>query len=190
MKKVAKQFVVGNSTIIIGPFTYGEEHLKLLEWGEGASLVIGNFCSIASDITIFLGGNHCIDWISTYPFGHVNLDDFGYTKLVGHPSSNGNVVIGNDVWIGRGSTIMSGIQIGDGAVIAANSHVVKNIQPYTVVGGNPAKIIKARFSEEIINLLLLLRWWDLDEKIIDSIKVKLQSSPDVQTLKMLTSLYR
>ena len=190
MKKNPTQYVLGNSTIIIGAYTYGENHLKVKEWGEGASLIIGKFCSIASDITIFLGGNHCIDWITTYPFGHINFETFGDNKLAGHPYSNGNVVIGNDVWIGSGSTIMSGIQIGDGAVIAANSHVVKDVPAYAVVGGNPSKIINTRFSNEVVDLLLVLRWWDLDEDIINTIKTKLQSSPEVQVLKELVSYYR
>lgn len=137
--------------------------ITLRQWGEGAQLKIGNFCSIASNITVLLGGNHRTDWVTTYPFGHCkNFPDVAPVK--GHPKTNGNVVIGNDVWIGSGATIMSGVTIGDGAVIAANSHVVKDVAPYSIVGGNPAKHIKFRFTEEQIKSLLQIQWWNWDNK--------------------------
>jgi tetrahydrodipicolinate N-succinyltransferase len=114
---------------------------------------------------VFLGGNHRVDWISTYPF----------EKQIG---SNGDVNVGNDVWIGHGVTIMSGINIGDGAVIAANSHVVRNVEPYSMVGGNPAKLIKYRFDKTIIDCLLELQWWDLSEDIKKEIKKELNDVPE------------
>ena len=96
---------------------------------------------------------------------------FFYNKT-DHPKSNGDVIIGNDVWIGHESTIMSGVKIGDGAVIAANSVVVKDVEPYTIVGGNPAKVIKKRFSDDIINNLLELKWWDWsNEKINENLNI-------------------
>lgn len=146
----------------IGRYTY---HHNLKVSGE-ANLFIGQFCSIAPEVRIFLGENHNTDCITTYPFGHVFLDVFK-VENDNHPSSRGDVVIGNDVWIGFRSTIMSGVTIGDGAVIAANSHVVKDVAPYEIVGGNPARHIRYRFDKETIARLLELKWWD---KPVDEIR--------------------
>ena len=152
-----------------GRHTYGKQYIKIREWGEGSVLNIGNFCSIADNIQIFLGGNHNVNWITTYPFGHVNNNVFNTFNGKGHPKTNGNVNIGNDVWICSGCTIMSGVSIGDGAVLAANSHVVKNVEPYSIVGGNPAKHIKYRFTNEQIEKLLKIKWWDWDDQKINEI---------------------
>jgi acetyltransferase-like isoleucine patch superfamily enzyme len=152
-----------------GEHTYIGGNFNVFSWGEGTTLTIGNFCSLAANITVYLGGNHRTDWVTTYPFGHVNKDNFPYDGK-GHPATNGNVIIGNDVWIGNNVNIMSGITIGDGAVIATNSHVVKDVPPYTIVGGNPARIIRKRFTEEQIDKLLKIRWWDWSiEKINEKV---------------------
>jgi acetyltransferase-like isoleucine patch superfamily enzyme len=144
-------------------YSYGRPTVKW-QSAEG-QLFIGNFCSIACGVTIYLGGNHRTDWVTTYPFGHIHNDVFSHHGI-GHPSTRGNVVIGNDVWIGDDVTIMSGVIIGDGAVIAKNSHVVKNVEPYSLVGGNPARHIKYRFKPEQIKRLLEIQWWNWpDEKI-------------------------
>ena len=138
-----------------------------MSWGEGSSFSIGSFCSLAENITIYLGGNHRIDWVTTYPFGHIHNDLFDKYDGSGHPRSNGDVIIGNDIWIASNVTIMSGVKIGDGAVIASNSHIVKNVDPYTVVGGNPGELIKKRFSDEDIERLLKLKWWDMDDYYVN-----------------------
>ena len=181
---------VGKSPISIGRFTYGLEHLSIREWGEGASLKIGSFCSIASSVTIFLGGNHRVDWVSTFPFGHIFQDELGGTGIEGHPATRGDVIVGSDVWIGHGVTIMSGVSIGCGAVIAANSHVVCDVFPYEVVGGNPAKSIKKRFSREVRELLLTLAWWDLPVEAIQKINGSLSTEPSVEVIKNLLRQYR
>jgi len=148
-----------------GKYTYGKYSVK---WNNHkCKLVVGNFCSIAGNVTIYLGGNHRTDWISTYPFGHIHKQIFNNFNGTGHPSTKGDVIIGNDVWIGDYVTIMSGVTIGDGSVIAANSHVVKNIEPYSLVGGNPAKLIKYRFSPEQIEKLLQIKWWYWDDNKIN-----------------------
>lgn len=153
----------------IGRFTYGEP--LVLEWGEGATLNIGSFCSIAPNVTILLGGNHRGDWVTTFPF-NIIFDDF--KDISGHPATRGNVIIGNDVWIGIDALILSGISIGDGAIIAARSVVTKDVEPYTVVGGNPARKIKTRFSDETIENLLKIKWWDWDiEKIKNNVPLLL-----------------
>lgn len=144
-----------NKNVIAGKFSYGNP--KVLSWGEGASLTIGNFCSIARGVTIFLGGEHRVDWISTYPFSILFKE---YENIKGHPRTKGNVVIGNDVWIGREARILSGVTIGDGAVIGAYSVVTSSVPPYAIVAGNPQKIIRYRFNKDIIDELLEIKWWD------------------------------
>ena len=128
----------------------------------------------ARDITVLLGGNHRIDWVTTYPFSEAFSKEFGAPDIQGHPSTNGDVIIGNDVWVGRGVTIMSGVTIGDGAVIATNATVVKDVEPYSVAGGNPARLIKMRFDEDIIERLLILKWWELP---LDDIRKIIQDAP-------------
>lgn len=148
-----------------GKHTYGTPNII---WGNsGAKLTVGNFCSIAGNVNIYLGGNHHTEWVSTYPFGHVNQHVFNAFNGEGHPTTKGDVVIGNDVWLCNNVTIMSGVTIGDGAIVANNSHVVKNVEPYTIVGGNPAKFVKYRFSEEQIKKLLEIKWWYWDDEKIN-----------------------
>lgn len=145
------------SNFNIGDFTYGEPRVL---FPNEANLVIGKYCSIAQNVTIFLGGNHRTDWISTYPFPSINEFKQVADNIEGHPISKGDVTIGNDVWIGRDVIILSGVTISDGAVIGAGSIVSKNIGPYEIWGGNPAKHIKNRFSEDITKKLLEIEWWD------------------------------
>jgi len=112
------------------------------------------------------GANHRMDGITTYPF---NIFGGGWERItptVEQLPFKGDTVIGNDVWIGQNVTIMPGIKIGDGAIIAANSTVVKSVEPYTIYGGNPANFIKKRFSDEKIEFLLKLQWWNWDEETI------------------------
>ena len=152
----------------IGKYTYGSLNKK---WeNNNAKLIVGNFCSIAENINVYLGGNHQTDLVTTYPFGTINQDRFNLFNVSehGHPATNGDIIIGNDVWICDNVTIMSGVTIGDGAIIACNSHVVNNIEPYSIAGGNPAKIIKYRFTSEQIEKLLEIKWWDWDEEKINN----------------------
>jgi acetyltransferase-like isoleucine patch superfamily enzyme len=144
-----------------GDFSYGQP--KILTWGEGAKLKIGKFCSISTNVTIFLVAEHRPDWITTYPFNILFKD---FKSIAGHPSTKGDVIIGNDVWIGSNSTIMSGVTIGDGAVVGACSLVTRNVAPYSIVGGNPARLIRMRFDSNTIDALLKIRWWDWDLKRI------------------------
>jgi acetyltransferase-like isoleucine patch superfamily enzyme len=151
----------------IGKHTYGVHNVQL-HWPDSGSFVeIGKFCSIASNTHIYLGGNHRTDWITTYPFGHTKRDVFNSFDGTGHPATKGNVIIGNDVWIGDNVTIMSGINIGDGSVLACNSHIVKDVKPYTITGGNPAQEIKLRFTPQQIESLLRIKWWDWEDQKIN-----------------------
>lgn len=160
----------------VGKHTYGHQNIEIYYWGENTWLDIGDYCSISGHILVYLGGNHRMDWATTYPFGHVSTDKFKKYNGQGHPSTKGNVKIGNDVWIGTHVTIMSGVTIGDGACIACNSVVTKDVAPYTVVGGNPAKLIKFRFEKDIIDKLLKYKWWELEEKYVDEISPLLCSN--------------
>jgi acetyltransferase-like isoleucine patch superfamily enzyme len=189
-KKPVNSKKIGQSDISWGRFSYGVDHLIIKQWGEGAALKVGSFCSIASSVTVFLGGNHRLDWITTFPFGHVFQAELGGVDTLGHPATNGDVVIGDDVWIGHGATIMSGLTIGSGAVIAANANVVKNVMPYEVVGGNPAQVIKKRFDAEVIDLLMTLKWWDLPVGDIKQIRSTLSAKPNTDSLHELITKYR
>jgi acetyltransferase-like isoleucine patch superfamily enzyme len=181
---------VGNSDVAIGRFTYGVENLSVHQWGEGATLEIGSFCSIAHCVTIFLGGNHRVDWCTTFPFGHIFVDQLGGQQITGHPATKGNVTIGNDVWIAHSATVMSGVTIGNGAVIAAHALVTKDVADYEMVGGNPAKSIKFRFEPSIRDLLLELRWWDLPVEEIREMTQLLSVEPSVGLLTMMIQQFR
>lgn len=165
----------------VGKYTYGVNNIDIYYWGEGTYLDIGNYCSISGHIIIYLGGNHRTDWGTTFPFGHIHQNTFNKFDGTGHPSTKGNVKIGNDVWIGTYATIMSGVTIGDGACIANNSVVTKDVPPYAIVGGNPAKIIKYRFSDNIIEKLLKHKWWNLSELQINDLS-PLLCSTDIEKL--------
>ena len=153
----------------IGAYTYGAENLKIKSWGNETSnkkLVVGKFCSLAGNIQVYLGGNHRTNLVTTYPFGSRHTNVFNRCKpWTG--ISKGDVIIGNDVWISENVVIMSGVTIGDGAVIANNSHVVKDVEPYSIVGGNPAKLIRYRFTTDQIKKLLEIKWWYWDDEKIN-----------------------
>lgn len=187
---VTKSGYIGKSLISVGRFTYGHENITVKQWNEGAGLKIGGFCSIAANVTIFLGGNHRSDWISTFPFGHLYPEELGGQGIVGHPGTKGDVIIGNDVWLGHGSTIMSGVKIGHGAIIGTNALVVKDVAPYEIVGGNPAKHLKMRFSDEVIALLLKLEWWDLPVAAIRELCRELSAAPNAALIQSWIEKYR
>jgi acetyltransferase-like isoleucine patch superfamily enzyme len=151
----------------IGEYTYGLP--TALRWGDSSRLIIGRYCSIADGVSILLGGNHRGDWVTTYPFSAIPDTWPEAGGIPGHPQSNGDVRIGNDVWLARNCTILSGVTIGDGAIVAAAAVVTKDVPPYAIVGGNPARVVKYRFSEQDIASLLRMRWWDWPEKHIRNV---------------------
>jgi virginiamycin A acetyltransferase len=140
----------------IGDYTYGLPRIIKSECTDD-TLIIGKFCSLADEITIMIGGNHHTEFVTTYPFNPLFPE---FSREYPWTTSKGNVVIGNDVWIGREAFLLSGVTIGDGAVVGARSVVTKDVPPYAIVAGNPAKIIRYRFSEEIIESLLEIAWWN------------------------------
>ena len=154
----------GGRATKVGRYSYGMPEIRFPT--DYSTLTIGSFCSIASHVAVYLGGEHRTDYVTTYPFGYIHEDTFPLEQPKGKTGTRGDVVIGNDVWIGGQVTIMSGVTIGDGAVIANNSHVVKDVAPYALVGGNPARLIRYRFTAEQIERLLEIKWWSwTDEKI-------------------------
>lgn len=172
--------IVKNPNIFVGDFTYYddfenvenfEKNVRYLFDFTGDKLIIGKFCMIASGVQFIMNGaNHLTDALSTYPFA-VFGNGWEHAMDGREYPFKGNTVIGNDVWIGYQATIMAGVHIGDGAIIATNSTVVKDVEPYSIVGGNPAKLIKKRFPEETIRKLLELKWWDWStEKITANVQ--------------------
>ena len=154
-----------NSSIIVGDFTYiadsdFESHVTHLYDWNGDRLIIGKFCQIAAGVEFVMNGaNHQMNAVTTFPF--YTLEGWNM-KPPDHKDLplKGDTVIGNDVWIGQNATILPGVHIGDGAIIGANATVASDIPPYTVSAGNPARIIRKRFDDELIDLLERFKWWD------------------------------
>lgn len=181
---------IKSPNIIVGDYSYyddpvepeGFERNVLYNYGS-EKLIIGKFCAIATNVKFIMSGaNHKLDGISTYPFPVFgNGWEKAMDKLINLPSK-GDTIIGNDVWIGYEAVIMPGVKIGDGAVIAAKSVVVKDIPPYVIVGGNPAIPIKQRFSDAEIQMLLEIKWWDWEiDKITNNIHLIMES--DIAALR-------
>ena len=143
----------------VGAHSYGE--LNVLNFSNKYKLYIGNYCSIASGCNFLLCGDHKIDTISSFPFKVKVLGTDLYEA-----TSKGNIVVDDDVWIGQNTTILSGVHIGQGAVVAAGSVVNKDVPPYAIVGGVPAKLIKNRFEQSVIDYLLTLDYSSINEAII------------------------
>lgn len=183
---------VTNPNIVVGRFSYysGYYHghsfddcARYLMRDEGVDrLLIGSFCSIGSGAAFIMAGNqgHRNDWISTFPFYWMpEVPAFASSTNGFLPA--GDTVIGNDVWIGSEAIIMPGVSIGDGAVIGTRSVVTRDVAPYAIVGGNPAKFIRSRFEEGIVQLLLEMRWWDWPEETLRE-AMSLITSGDVEAL--------
>lgn len=151
--------------ITIGKYTYGTEQSPRMNFYSGprCMLHIGSFTSFAPSIVIHVGGEHYTDYVSTFPFSEI-FDDVDKIECV---RSKGDVNIGSDVWVGSNVTILSGVTIGHGAVIGAGSVVSKNVLPYTIIGGNPARTIRRRFSDSQIEKLLDIKWWEWDDDWIE-----------------------
>ena len=167
---------ITKDNIIVGDYSYydskdGEffENQVLYHYEViGDNLLLGKFCSVGPGTTFIMNGaNHRMVG-STFPFNLFGNGWEKYTPALEDLPYKGDTEIGNDVWVGRNVTIMPGVKIGDGAIIAAESVVVKNVEPYTIVGGNPSRFMKKRFSEEKIKDFLEIRWWDLPIETINA----------------------
>ena len=164
-KEIYIKPTITNPNIIVGEFSYiadsdFERHVTHLYDWNGDKLIIGKFCQIASGVEFVMNGaNHQMNAVTTFPFYTLegwNMEPPNKTDL----PLKGDTVIGNDVWIGQNAVILPGVHIGDGAIIGANSVVGSNAAPYTIVAGNPAKLLRKRFDNELIDLLLSFKWWD------------------------------
>ena len=186
-KEIYIKPTITNSHIIVGDFTYiadyeFEKHVThLYDWNDD-NLIIGKFCQIAAGVEFVMNGaNHQMNSVSTFPF--YTLEGWKMNRPAKEDMPlKGDTVIGNDVWIGQNAVILPGVNIGDGAIIGANSVVGSDIEPYSIVAGNPAKVIRKRFDEETVSLLLEFRWWDKSVEEINAL-IPLLTSGDIGSVK-------
>lgn len=150
--------------------TYFDRNVNIISWSDQYHIYLGKYNSIGRDCNFFLHANHRVDWITTSSqlWGPVTPQVAEMHMSMGHPTCKGNIIIENDVWIGAKATIMSGVKICNGSVVASNSTVTKDVPPYSIVAGNPAKIVKYRFNERQIDSLLKIKWWEWTEDRIKS----------------------
>jgi acetyltransferase (isoleucine patch superfamily)-like protein len=169
--------IIENPACRFGKYTYGEPNIA--SYASSSQVLVGNFCSIAQGVTILLGGEHFLNRVSTYSWHGEAGDYFPASRAFEDSYSKGNVVIGHDVWLGRNALILSGVNIGDGAVIGAGAVVVKDIPPYAIAAGNPARVIRYRFDRQQIAALEKIQWWNWDDSKINSIlPLLMEDSPD------------
>lgn len=171
LRRLARRVLLGappadpveNGWLVMGDHSYGKPFVVRLP-GPMPTVMVGKYCSIATGAEFLPGGNHRPDWVSTYPFRH----RFGLpgANADGHPSTKGPITVGNDVWIAGGAKVLSGVTIGDGAVVGAYAVVTRDVPPYAIVAGNPARVRRFRFEPDVVQALLDIRWWDWpDEKV-------------------------
>jgi acetyltransferase-like isoleucine patch superfamily enzyme len=156
-RQALEQALYTDERLTIGRYSYGEPKVATFP-GDEAHVRIGAFCSIGPDVILMDGGDHRVDWISTFPFRAAF--DLPGAYADGHPRSRGDLEIGNDVWIGRGARIRSGVHVGDGAVVAAYAVVTHDVRPYAIVAGVPAREVRRRFSDQQVQALEQIAWWD------------------------------
>lgn len=186
-KEIYVKPTIKNKNIIVGDFTYiadaeFESHVTHHYEFNGDKLIIGKFCQIASGVEFIMNGaNHQMNAVSTFPFYTLE----GWNQVA--PSQKdlplkGDTTIGNDVWIGQNATILPGVHIGDGAIIGANSVVGSDVEPYAIVVGNPCRVIRKRFDDELIELLENFKWWDKSVEEINDL-IPLLTSSDLKDVK-------
>ena len=180
---------ITNPSILVGDFTYiadsdFESHVSHHYPWLGDKLIIGKFCQIASGVEFIMNGaNHQMNAVSTFPFYTLegwNMDPPAISEL----PFKGDTVVGNDVWIGQNAVILPGVQIGDGAIIGANSVVGSSVAPYTIAVGNPAKALRKRFDDELIDLLLRFKWWNRSIEEINSL-IPLLTCGDLEKVRII-----
>jgi len=186
-KEIYVKPTIKNPNIIVGDFTYiadseFESHVTHLYDFIGDKLIIGKFCQIAAGVEFVMNGaNHQMNAVSTFPF--YTLEGWKMKPpAAGDMPFKGDTVIGNDVWIGQNATILPGVHIGDGAIIGANSVVGSNVEPYSVVVGNPAEVIRYRFDKDLTELLLKFKWWDKPIEEINAL-IPILTSCDLDKVK-------
>ena len=186
-KEIYVKPTIKNPNIIVGDFTYiadseFESHVTHHYDFIGDKLIIGKFCQIAAGVEFVMNGaNHQMNAVSTFPFYTLEGWKMNPPAASDMPFK-GDTVIGNDVWIGQNATILPGVHIGDGAIIGANSVVGSDIEPYTIVVGNPAEVIRYRFDEDLAELLLKFKWWDKPIEEINEL-IPILTSSDLDKVK-------
>ncbi|WP_319533310.1 CatB-related O-acetyltransferase [uncultured Cohaesibacter sp.] len=186
--------LITNPNILVGDFTYYDdpdgpekfEQNNVLHHHDffGDRLIIGKFCALATGVTFIMNGaNHDMSGLTTYPFGVMgNGWDEDFDIEVFKAQSRGDTIVGDDVWIGRNATILPGVSIGSGAIIAANSTVTKDVPAYGIVAGNPAKLVRQRFDDRTIDRLMDLSWWDWPIELINRHRTIIQGN-DIDALE-------
>ena len=185
-KEIYVKPTLKNPNIIVGDFTYAdsefESHVTHHYDFIGDKLIIGKFCQIAAGVEFVMNGaNHQMNAVSTFPFSMLegwNMEPPAKENL----PLKGDTVVGNDVWIGQNAVILPGVHIGDGAIIGANAVVGSDVEPYTVVVGNPAQFIRNRFDEELTALMLEWKWWDKPVEEINAL-IPILTNPDLAFVK-------
>ena len=186
-KEIYVKPTITNSNIIVGDFTYiadseFESHVTHFYPWSRDKLIIGKFCQIATGVEFVMNdANHQMNSVSTFPFYTLEGWDMD-APAASDMTFKGNTVIGNDVWIGQNSVILPGVTIGDGAIIGANSVVGSNVAPYTIAAGNPAKLIRKRFDDELVDLMLRFKWWDKSIEEINSL-IPILTCSDLEKVK-------
>lgn len=166
--------MAGRYGFSIGAYSYGKPKVRFPE--SGRKLTIGRYCSIADRVEILLGGGHRLDWASTYPFAAMRGHFADAQAPEEYHVSRGDVVIGHDVWLGSGCMILSGVTVGHGAVVAARAVVTRDVPPYAVVAGNPARVVRHRFPAEVAEALVASAWWDKPKDEVSRLVPLLQST--------------
>ena len=186
-KEIYVKPTVKNPNIIVGDFTYiadsdFESHVTHhYEWNSD-KLIVGKFCQIAAGVEFVMNGaNHQMNAVTTFPFYTLEGWDMETPALSDLPLK-GDTMIGNDVWIGQNAVILPGVHIGDGTIIGANCVVGSDIDPYTIVVGNPARVLRKRFDDELIDLMLRFRWWDKSMEEINTL-IPILTSSDLDTVR-------
>lgn len=187
-KEIYIKPTINNPNIVVGDFTYiadseFESHVAHhYEW-NGDKLIIGKFCQIASGVEFIMNGaNHQMNAVSTFPFYTLEGWDMEPPKPSDLPLK-GDTVIGNDVWIGQNAVILPGVHIGNGAIVGANCVVGSDVEPYTIVVGNPSRELRKRFDDELIDLLLQFKWWDKGIEEINNL-IPLLTNSDLELVKI------
>ena len=186
-KEIYVKPTIKNPNIIVGDFTYiadseFESHVTHHYDFIGDKLIIGKFCQIAAGVEFVMNGaNHQMNAVSTFPF--YTLEGWNMKPpAAGDMPFKGDTVIGNDVWIGQNATILPGVHIGDGAIIGVNSVVGSNVEPYSIVVGNPAEVTRYRFDKDLTELLLKFKWWDKPVEEINEL-IPILTSSDLDKVK-------
>jgi chloramphenicol O-acetyltransferase type B len=181
---------IRQGVVEVGPWTFGLRDVELWNNGETPRLRVGAYCSIADGVRFLIDQDHHTEFITTFPlsgFPPSNPMMPDPTHQL-HPRTTGPIVIGDDVWIGERALILGGVEIGDGAVIAAGAVVTSDVEPYAIYGGVPGRLIRYRFEPDVIERLAAIRWWEWDNELVRKAAPLLLSSPDEMKLAELEQI--